>query len=412
MKKAYFFKYLLPVEKTLIKDAYLICDDEYVFDYGEYKDFKTKYSELKIDERYENDLILPAFVNAHTHLVFGYLKGKKLSSYSFGQWVIEIIATLNMISQEEMEVGILDGVKELTDTGVLTIGDISINDQVLKVLEDKKCLIGGKVFLEYICMKDKYRFEKWDQLEKTYDKYKNKQSDKISLGLSPHSLYTITKKSLEYFEEKTRFLDIQTAMHFGESIDEKNFLELKKGPLYNFISKINPDFLDSPIPDYLEHLKLLNVLKLGSLMIHYNDLAVKDIPYLKSRNISIVHCPRSHEFFQHPMPFKLYDLLNSGINVALGTDSLASNTNLNFFEEIQTFKRNFKDLPNKDIIKIATMNGGIALNLRNRGVIKKNQSYALMILDGIKGEKEEEIYESIIFYNKIIDHYLLSKRLI
>jgi cytosine/adenosine deaminase-related metal-dependent hydrolase len=76
---------------------------------------------------------------------------------------------------------------------------------------------------------------------------------------------------------------------------------------------------------------------------------------------SVVYCPRSHDFFGHE-EHPVRQLLDLGINVALGTDSLASNTSLSMLDEIRHLFRNRKDLRPDEIIRAATLTGAAALN--------------------------------------------------
>ena len=86
----------------------------------------------------------------------------------------------------------------------------------------------------------------------------------------------------------------------------------------------------------------------GGILAHMNCLADSDYKLLASyaRDIAVVHCPKCHEYFGRP-PFELDRFRSIGISVCLGTDSLASNTSLNLFEEMRHLRRNFPHISSR-----------------------------------------------------------------
>ena len=90
---------------------------------------------------------------------------------------------------------------------------------------------------------------------------------------------------------------------------------------------------------------------------------------LGKRRVHVVHCPRCHFYFHHD-PFPLRRLAKAGVNVCLGTDSLASvyktrrqNVELSLFEEMRALARNEPSLSARKIVRMATLNGARALGL-------------------------------------------------
>src|SRR5207247_2814980 len=103
------------------------------------------------------------------------------------------------------------------------------------------------------------------------------------------------------------------------------------------------------------------------LAIHANDLGPGDAALLGRRGVSVVHCPRSHAFFQH-RPFPFEELAREKVNICLGTDSLASVAKvrgqpleLNLFAEMQSFAAAHPDVPPEEIVRMVTLHGARAL---------------------------------------------------
>jgi aminodeoxyfutalosine deaminase len=121
----------------------------------------------------------------------------------------------------------------------------------------------------------------------------------------------------------------------------------------------------------------LGLLQPGFLAVHVNYLAPGDAELLGQNKCSVVHCPRSHEYFGHD-PFPLHDLRNAGVNICLGTDSLASARieggkipTLNLWDEVRVFAREFPDIEPTHILQMITSNSGQALAVLAGDVAEK-----------------------------------------
>jgi cytosine/adenosine deaminase-related metal-dependent hydrolase len=113
----------------------------------------------------------------------------------------------------------------------------------------------------------------------------------------------------------------------------------------------------SPVP----YLDSLGALQPSALLIHCNYLDQESmISILRSRS-SVAYCPRSHAYFGHER-HPVRELLDMGVNVALGTDSLASNSSLSILDEMRFLHRTRKDLKCEEILRMATLNGAAALH--------------------------------------------------
>ena len=100
---------------------------------------------------------------------------------------------------------------------------------------------------------------------------------------------------------------------------------------------------------------------------------------LGKHRVHVVHCPRSHAYFRHP-PFLRERLANAGVNVCLGTDSLATmrkigkqKPELNMFEEMRVLADTDKTISPDEILRMATVNGARALGFAGQtGELSKN----------------------------------------
>ncbi len=154
-------------------------------------------------------------------------------------------------------------------------------------------------------------------------------------------------------------------MHVAETREELQLLADQTGPFVELLDSLGAWFPET-CPRGATALDILQLLSRAprSLVIHGNYLDDAEIDFVArhSDTMSVVYCPRTHEFFEHET-WPLEKFLGAGINVAIGTDSRASNPDLNLFEELKCLQRKFPDLEPEQILAMGTREGAVALGL-------------------------------------------------
>jgi cytosine/adenosine deaminase-related metal-dependent hydrolase len=204
-------------------------------------------------------------------------------------------------------------------------------------------------------------------------------------GLAPHAPYTASTALYQACQEKS----VMLTTHLAESREEMAMFRDQTGELYDFICSINPAFNSggqTPVAYFLKNLDRGEPW----LIAHLNELMEADFARFKERNskFGIVHCPRSHEFFGHS-PFQ-FDRLRQQFRVSLGTDSLASNRDLNLFAEMRRFQAAFPNTTSEEILGMVTRTPCLARVGRLRP-----EWYADFVAVPIHGS-ERSLFEQII----------------
>ncbi len=165
-----------------------------------------------------------------------------------------------------------------------------------------------------------------------------------------------------------------------------------RGELYDFLKEIGRNMNDcggtTPLARFLEVAS-----GDGWIVAHLNELGETDLDLLarSTSKFSVVHCPRSHQYFEHS-PFQLERLRALGFNICLATDSLASNDDLNLFAEMRAFARNFPSVSPEEILRMVTTNPARALTLNNcAGKICRGSHVDLIAVPFSGGDVFEEI---------------------
>jgi aminodeoxyfutalosine deaminase len=135
----------------------------------------------------------------------------------------------------------------------------------------------------------------------------------------------------------------------------------------------------------VKHFARQKMLGENLIAVHVNLLAHGDARRLGRHGVHVVHCPRSHAYFRHP-PFRRERLAKAGVNLCLGTDSLATTRKigrqkpeLSMFDEMRQLADSDQTVSPAEIIRMATVNGARALGLAGKaGELSKNAAADLI----------------------------------
>ena len=188
--------------------------------------------------------------------------------------------------------------------------------------------------------------------------------------------------------------------HLAESEEEMEMFRDGSGALFEFLKSIGRDMADcgrtTPLARFLDILNSNQPNQPSQwLVVHLNELSDSDLKLLGrlESKFPLVHCPRSHRYFGH-CPFRFEQLRDLGFNICLGTDSLASNDNLDLFEEMRRFSELHPNTSYRDIVEMVTINSARALHQENLLGQIYTGSYADLI--AIADPRKNDAFESIV----------------
>src|SRR5262249_42342445 len=151
----------------------------------------------------------------------------------------------------------------------------------------------------------------------------------------------------------------------------------------------------------IQHMERHGVLGKNLLAIHVNYVGKKDVGLLAKRKVNVVHCPRSHFYFGHDR-FPYRELARAGVNVCLGTDSLASvwkqrrqTVELDMFEEMRAFAKANPSVAPHTILRMATVHAAQALGLSNEAGQLRPRAFADIVAIPFEG-KPQDVYRAIL----------------
>lgn len=352
-------RYLFPVDRLPIRDGWIKIVGGRIAAIG---------SEPSGDCRDLGDVaILPGLINAHTHLEFSQLdQPLGQPGMPFPDWLREVIRWRDAIPQEDRDAArdraIRHGHEECLRCGTTTIGEIARLPSL--GIEQRYESMQGVAYLELLGLAS----SRHDELLAAASEYiaaRGGNANSPHAGLSPHAPYTVSPKlvgSVAALSARTR---TPVAMHLAETREELELLRATSGPFREFLDELgawHPHVipLESTPLDYLRLLAKAD----RSLIIHGNYLSSEEIEFAgrQSHNMSVIYCPRTHAYFAHDR-YPLREMLDAGANVALGTDSRASNPDLNLLSELRFAATQHEDVSPETILQIATINAAEALGM-------------------------------------------------
>jgi len=322
------------------------------------------------DQRRARDLgeaiLLPGLVNAHCHLDYTNMAGELLPPRSFVDWLMDITASKSGWGYSEFAESWLKGAKMLLRTGTTTVADIEMVPDLLPEIWSATPL-RVLSFLEMTGVKS--RRPPTEILREALEKIVFLPGGGARAGLSPHAPYSTTPELLRIAAGASRSRNLLMATHVAESDEEFEMFTRGRGAMFDWIARSGRDMSDCGLGSPVQHLERQGALHENLLAIHVNYLAAGDAKLLGRRKVSVVHCPRSHEYFKHRQ-FPFDDLTAAGVNICLGTDSLVSvykqrrqKVALSMFEEMREFASQHPAASPATILAMATSNGARALNL-------------------------------------------------
>jgi cytosine/adenosine deaminase-related metal-dependent hydrolase len=300
-----------------------------------------------------NVAILPGLVNAHTHLDLSGARGVVPPTPDFTQWLRGVIAYRHARTAEQVQGDIRMGIRECLKFGATTLGDIAAEGASWDLLSAASA--HSVVFRELLGLSPKKAHDSYLRGFKWVIEHAD-LSNICCRGLSPHAPYSFR---LEYFAKAWKS-PFRIAIHVAESEAELELLARHAGPFVPFLAERGA-WDPSGLAWSPEHVIELASPAKHVLFIHCNYLNPNvAIP----ENATIVYCPRTHAAFGHkPHPFR--EFLGRGVRVCLGTDSLASNPDLDILAEARFVHRLYPDFSPATLLRMITLSGAEALGWSN-----------------------------------------------
>lgn len=316
-------------------------------------------------------LIIPGFINAHTHLPMTLYRGIA-DDLPLHEWLTEHIwpAEAKCNNDKNIRIGAKLGLAEMIKTGTTTFCDMYFFADAIAEETEKSGLkaVMGEAVIDFKTNNYNNVDEAFTMAENFIKKWQSNAL--IYPGMIMHSTYTCGKETLLKAKQIANKYKIPFTIHISETEEELDIVTKAQG--------VNP----------AELLSQLNILDKSLSAAHCVWLTDTDMDNFRNTKANVVHCPSSNLKLGSGIA-RVPQMLAKGINVALGTDGCASNNNLNMIEEMRLaaliHKGNEKNptvVTDREALAMATINGAKALGLENEtGSLEIGKLADMQIID-------------------------------
>ena len=377
-------KYLVSGDAPPVEGGALLVREGKIQARGSLPELKRRNPGAEVID-FAEAIMVPLLINAHTHLeltdypLWREKAGHEQEAESFVDWILQLIKIKSGLDKRDYFSSLENGIQQSLACGTGAVGDILAHHRARTVYQSGA--LTGRLFLETLGQEP----ASIQRVKKALDgALRESTSGLMTLGLSPHSPYTIRADYLQKIYSRCRREGIYCTTHLAESAEEVDFIEHGRGALagkfYPFVGWQNylPPASSLRPTEYLEQ---QGGLFPQNLLVHGVQLNEAEIELLGRNGMYLALCPRSNARLRVGKA-AAGKLLAAGVRLALGTDSLASCDSLSIWDEMAFAHRWFAgELDAPRLFQLATMGGADALGLGHQlGSLSNGKAAGFQVL--------------------------------
>ena len=378
-------RWIIPVDddNNCLADHSIAIHEERILEILPTDKAKDSY-QAQTEINYSDHALIPGLINAHTHAAMSLFRGLA-DDLPLMDWLNNHIwPTENKwVNEEFVQLGTELACAEMLRSGTTCFNDMyffpDITARVANKTGIRACV--GLIALDFPTIWARDADEYIEKGLIVHDEYRG--NELINTAFAPHAPYTVSDQPLEKIRTLADELDLPIHMHIHETAHEVDEAVEKTGK--------RP----------LQRLAELGLISPNLVAVHMTQLEADEIAQLAAASSHVVHCPESNlKLASGFCPVK--QLLDAGINVALGTDSAASNNDLDMFSEMRTAALLAKGVsgdatavPAHQALTMATINGAKALGISDKTGSLSVGKYADLIAVDFSSIEALPVYDPI-----------------
>ncbi|MEW6140147.1 MAG: amidohydrolase family protein [Thermodesulfobacteriota bacterium] len=312
-------------------------------------------------------VIMPALINAHTHLSLSALRARVEIGKGFVEWVKDLISARSVLSAEDVAESAARGAQEAKDSGtgfLAEVGSVEPGATAMKA-NGLEGIVFSEVLgnsLETLALRD--------------------DDNGLSFSFAGHGLHTTSPDLLRAVCSRALRGNRVFSMHLAESEAETEFLATGRGLWADLLNFRGIDFGNWGIGGERPVQRALRFGLLGprTVAVHLLEVSKAEISILADTGTAICLCPRSNFLLHGRLP-NIGGFIAAGLNPALGTDSLASTPSLSLFDEMAFVSAEYPELPPDDLLAFSTINAAKAIGRSELGTVEPGQRARLIYVD-------------------------------
>jgi cytosine/adenosine deaminase-related metal-dependent hydrolase len=369
---AHVSKWVLPVSEPPIREGAVVVAHNRIQAVGPAAEVLAGFEGLICD--HGSGAILPGLVNCHVHLEFSALAGLVPPQGRWEDWLAATLGAYGSLTPGEVEAGVARGLAEVRRGGAALVGEVTNTGLSLPQL--KASPLSYHLFYEVLG----FDWPGEAELAETFAFLGDPEAaDSPLVSAAAHAPYSVSAPLFQAVSAWNRERSRPQMVHLAESQAEMNFLTRGNKFLQDLLKQRGRwvEAYEPPGRGPAAYLHGLDFLGDRTLAVHGARLDLKEIALLARTGTWLVLCPRANRFTGAGAP-PVARLLRAGVPLALGSDSLAGNWDLNLFAEMRWLHRLFPSYPGDLWLRLATLNGARALGrARDFGTLEPGKLAAL-----------------------------------
>jgi cytosine/adenosine deaminase-related metal-dependent hydrolase len=358
-------RWVLPIDLPPIENGEVVVEDGRIASVGKAKSRNPDAFDFGLAA------ILPGFVNVHAHMEYTVLRGL-LEEMPFFPWIRALTALKPYLTLEDWIASATYGAAEMLAAGITTVADASDAGAALAALiaSGQRGIVYREVFgIEaepptagvLNVLDARLRDMRAQVVRAGVD-------ERLRIGISPHAPYTVRPDLLRALAEFAARKRLPQTIHVAETLAESQLIGAGAGPFAEMFERRKIAWQasgGSPVAYLDAHAALTP----GTLAVHAVHLEPGDLAILKVRGATVAHCPKSNGKLAAGVA-PLREILDAGIPVGLGTDSMVSNNAVDMFEEMRMALFQARNrahdvgaLTAREALHLATAGGAAALGI-------------------------------------------------
>jgi aminodeoxyfutalosine deaminase len=360
--------WVLPICESPIAEGAIVLDDsDRIVAVGSNVEMRQRFGGAT-NTRVEGAM-MPALVNAHTHLELSALQVPAQAAAGFIPWAADLMKRITGLAPDLRQAAIASAISSLEHAGVGAIGDVG--NTTASVVSIAASPLVGTFFHELTGMRQRQTGDAITSAQSERASIPGAWPDRIRYTIAPHALYSADPALLRDIFTATANYETPTSIHVAEDRDEIEFLRYGSGPWKRTLAQMGFDPQHRcPGTGPLRYLRDLGAFNTNRppLLVHMVHADHEDRTIAADAGATVVLCPRSNIAIGGQLP-DVPALLSAGISIAVGTDSLASSPSLSPWEEIAVLAGAFPNVSSATWLRAVTLGGALGMHLHDMGTL-------------------------------------------